>query len=58
MDTELCFTGARKLAQMIRARHVSATEVVRAYATSASTLGLQVEPPSRDSSSPPPRVPA
>ena len=31
MDTELCFTGARKLAQMIRARHVSATEVVRAF---------------------------
>lgn len=31
MDTELCFTGARRLAQMIRARKVSASEVMRAF---------------------------
>jgi amidase len=30
-DTELCYTSARKLARMIRARKVSATEVVRAF---------------------------
>ena len=30
-DTELCFTPARKLAQMIRARKVSATELTRAF---------------------------
>jgi len=30
-DTELCYTGARKLARMIRARKVSATEVMRAF---------------------------
>jgi amidase len=30
-DTELCYTGARKLVRMIRARKVSATEVVRAF---------------------------
>ncbi len=29
--TELCFTSARKLAQMLRARKVSATEVVQAF---------------------------
>ncbi len=29
--TELCFTPARKLAQMLRARKVSATEVVKAF---------------------------
>ncbi len=29
--TELCFTPARKLAQMLRARRVSATEVVEAF---------------------------
>ena len=31
MDAELCFTGARRLAQMIRARKVSASEVMRAF---------------------------
>ena len=30
-DTELCYTGAKKLARMIRARKVSATEVMRAF---------------------------
>ena len=30
-DTELCYTGARKLARMIRTRKVSATEVMRAF---------------------------
>lgn len=30
-DTGLCYTGARKLARMIRARKVSATEVMRAF---------------------------
>jgi amidase len=30
-DTDLCFTGAKKLARMIRARKVSATEVMRAF---------------------------
>jgi len=30
-DTELCYTGARKLARMIHARKVSATEVMRAF---------------------------
>ena len=30
-DTELCFTPARKLARMIRARKLSATEVMRAF---------------------------
>ena len=30
-DTELCFTPARKLAQMIRSRKVSATELTRAF---------------------------
>ena len=30
-DTELCYTGARKLVRMIRARKVSATEVMRAF---------------------------
>ena len=29
--TELCFTPARKLAQMLRARKVSATEVMKAF---------------------------
>ncbi len=29
--TQLCFTGARKLAQMIRGRKVSATEVMKAF---------------------------
>ncbi len=31
MDSELCFAGARRLAQMIRARKVSATDVVKAF---------------------------
>jgi len=31
MDAELCFAGARRLAQMIRARKVSASEVMRAF---------------------------
>jgi amidase len=31
MDAELCFTGARRLAQMIRTRKVSASEVMRAF---------------------------
>ena len=30
-DTELCFTPARKLVQMIRARKLSATELTRAF---------------------------
>jgi len=30
-DTGLCYTGARKLARMIRTRKVSATEVMRAF---------------------------
>jgi amidase len=30
-DLELCYTGAKKLARMIRARKVSATEVMRAF---------------------------
>jgi amidase len=30
-DIDLCYTGARKLARMIRARKVSATEVMRAF---------------------------
>ena len=30
-DTELCFTPAAKLARMLRARKISATELVRAY---------------------------
>jgi len=30
-DAELCFTGARKLAQMIRSRKVSAAEVMQAF---------------------------
>jgi amidase len=30
-ETELCYTGARKLARMIRTRKVSATEVMRAF---------------------------
>jgi amidase len=30
-DLELCYTGAKKLARMIRARKVSATEVTRAF---------------------------
>lgn len=30
-DTELCYTGAKKLARMIRARRVSVTEVMRAF---------------------------
>jgi len=30
-DTELCYTGAKKLARMIRMRKVSATEVMRAF---------------------------
>jgi amidase len=30
-DIELCYTGAKKLARMIRARKVSATEVMRAF---------------------------
>ena len=30
-DLELCYTGARKLARMIRTRKVSTTEVVRAF---------------------------
>jgi len=31
METELCFTGARRLAQLLGARKVSATEVVKAF---------------------------
>ena len=31
IDTELCFTPARKLARMIRSRKVSATELTRAF---------------------------
>ena len=31
MDTELCFTSARQLAQMIRTRKVSASEVMQAF---------------------------
>jgi amidase len=31
MDPDLCFSGARRLAQMIRARKVSASEVMRAF---------------------------
>ena len=31
MDKDLCFTGARKLAQLIRTRKVSAAEAMRAY---------------------------
>jgi amidase len=30
-DIEICYTGAKKLARMIRARKVSATEVMRAF---------------------------
>ena len=30
-DTELCYTGAKKLVRMIRARRVSVTEVMRAF---------------------------
>ncbi|HXZ92953.1 MAG TPA: amidase family protein, partial [Burkholderiales bacterium] len=31
MSQELCFTSARRLARMIRARKVSASEVMRAF---------------------------
>lgn len=31
MDSEICFSGARKLARLIRSRKVSATEVMRAF---------------------------
>jgi len=37
-DTQLCFTGARKLAQMIRGRKVSATEVMRAFIAQVERL--------------------
>jgi len=42
MDTELCFTGARKLAQMIRARKVSATEVVKAFVAQIERVNPKV----------------
>jgi len=31
LDTELCYTGARKLAAMIRSRRISASELIRAF---------------------------
>ena len=41
-DTELCYAGARKLARMIRARKVSATEVMRAFIARIEDVNPQV----------------
>jgi amidase len=40
--TELCFTPARKLAQMLRAKKVSATEVVKAFIAQIERVNPQV----------------
>jgi amidase len=42
MDAELCFTGARRLAQMIRARKVSASEVMRAFIAQVARVNPRV----------------
>lgn len=39
---ELCFTAARKLAQMIRVRKISATEVVKAFITQIERVNPKV----------------
>ncbi len=41
-DTELCFTPARKLAQMIRARKLSATELTRAFIAQVERVNPEV----------------
>ncbi|MSQ55394.1 MAG: amidase [Betaproteobacteria bacterium] len=41
-DTELCYTGARKLAHMIGARKVSAAEVIGAYVGRIERINPQV----------------
>ena len=41
-DNELCYTGAGKLARMIRARRVSATEVMRAFIARIERLNPKV----------------
>lgn len=38
MSAEICFTGARKLARLIRSRKLSATEVVRAFIAQVERL--------------------
>ena len=42
MSTEICFTPARKLARLIRARKLSATEVVRAFIAQIERLNPKV----------------
>ena len=41
-DIELCYTGAKKLARMIRARKVSATEVMRAFVARIEAVNPKV----------------
>jgi amidase len=41
-DTELCYTGAKKLLRMLRARKVSATEVIRAFIARIEQVNPQV----------------
>ena len=43
MDTELCFAGARRLAQLLRARKVSATEVVKAFIAQIERVNPQLK---------------
>jgi amidase len=42
MDTELCFAGARRLAQLLRARKVSSIEVVKAFIAQIERVNPQV----------------
>ncbi|HXZ52685.1 MAG TPA: amidase [Burkholderiales bacterium] len=42
MDGELCFSGARRLAQMIRARKVSVSEVLRAFVAQIERVNPKV----------------
>ena len=41
-DQDLCFTPARKLAQLIQARKLSATEVVKAFIAQIERLNPQL----------------
>ena len=42
-DLELCYTGARKLARMIRTRKVSATEAMRAFISRIEAVNPKVD---------------
>ena len=40
--TDLCFTGARKLARLMRSRKLSAAELMRAYIAKIERINPQV----------------